>query len=129
MELHLHTVMSDNDSVVQIKDVVKRAHDWGHPALAITDHGVLQAFPIARHAYEDLHLAEDDPFKIIYGVEGYFVDDLGDLAIDSRGQTLDQEYVVLILRRQDLTVRMTASLKLEQLRLFMVRLQRHSVNS
>ena len=94
VELHLHTVMSDNDSVVQIKDVVKRAHDWGHPALAITDHGVLQAFPIARHAYEDLHLPEEDPFKIIYGVEGYFVDDLGDLAIDSKGQSLDQEYVV-----------------------------------
>ena len=94
VELHLHTVMSDNDSVVQIKDVVKRAHDWGHPALAITDHGVLQAFPIARHAYEDLHLPEDDPFKVIYGVEGYFVDDLGDLAIDSRGQSLDQDYVV-----------------------------------
>ena len=48
----------------------------------ITDHGVLQGFPIARHAYEDLKLKEDDPFKIIYGVEGYFVDDLGDLIID-----------------------------------------------
>lgn len=94
VELHLHTVMSDNDSVVQIKDVVKRAHDWGHPALAITDHGVLQGFPIARHAYEDLHLEKDDPFKIIYGVEGYFVDDLGDLAVNSKGQSLDAPYVV-----------------------------------
>ena len=94
VELHLHTVMSDNDSVVQIKDIVKRAHDWGHPAVAITDHGVLQGFPIARHAYEDLNLPEDDPFKIIYGVEAYFVDDLGDLAIDSKGQSLDEDYVV-----------------------------------
>lgn len=67
VELHLHTVMSDNDSVVQIKDIVNRAYEWGHPAVAITDHGVLQGFPIARHAYEDLRLKEDDPFKIIYG--------------------------------------------------------------
>ena len=63
----IHTVMSDNDSVVQIKDIVNRAYEWGHPAVAITDHGVLQGFPIARHAYEDLRLKEDDPFKIIYG--------------------------------------------------------------
>ena len=94
VELHLHTVMSDNDSVVQIKDVVNRAYEWGHPAVAITDHGVLQGFPIARHAYEDLRLKEDDPFKIIYGVEGYFVDDLGDLIIDSKGQSLMDSYVV-----------------------------------
>lgn len=94
VELHLHTVMSDNDSVVQIKDIVNRAYEWGHPAVAITDHGVLQGFPIARHAYEDLRLKEDDPFKIIYGVEGYFVDDLGDLIIDSKGQSLMDSYVV-----------------------------------
>ena len=94
VELHLHTVMSDNDSVVQIKDIVNRAYEWGHPAVAITDHGVLQGFPIARHAYEDLKLKEDDPFKIIYGVEGYFVDDLGDLVIDSKGQSLMDSYVV-----------------------------------
>lgn len=94
VELHLHTVMSDNDSVVQIKDIVNRAYEWGHPAVAITDHGVLQGFPIARHVYEDLRLKEDDPFKIIYGVEGYFVDDLGDLIIDSKGQSLMDSYVV-----------------------------------
>lgn len=94
VELHLHTVMSDNDSVVQIKDIVNRAHDWGHPAVAITDHGVLQGFPIARHAYEDLKLPKEDPFKIIYGVEAYFVDDLGDLALNSKGQSLDETYVV-----------------------------------
>ena len=94
VELHLHTVMSDNDSVVQINDIVKRAYEWGHPAVAITDHGVLQAFPIARHAYEDLRLPQDDPFKIIYGVEAYFVDDLGDLAVRSRGQSLRGDFVV-----------------------------------
>lgn len=94
IELHLHTVMSDNDSVVQIKDIINRAHEWGHPAVAITDHGVLQGFPIARHAYEDLHLPKDDPFKIIYGVEAYFVDDFGKLATESKGQSLDSNYVV-----------------------------------
>ena len=85
VELHLHSVMSDNDSVVQIKDIVNRAYEWGHPAVAITDHGVLQGFPIASHAFDDLRLIEDDPFKIIYGVEGYFVDALGDMIIDSKG--------------------------------------------
>lgn len=54
----------------------------------------IAGFPIARHAYEDLRLKEDDPFKIIYGVEGYFVDDLGDLIIDSKGQSLMDSYVV-----------------------------------
>ena len=109
VELHLHTVMSDNDSVVQINDIVKRAYEWGHPAVAITDHGVLQAFPIARHAYEDLRLPQDDPFKIIYGVEAYFVDDLGDLAVRSRGQSLRGDLWYSTLRPQDLTARQTAS--------------------
>ena len=61
----LHTVMSDLDSVVDIKKVINQAKEWGHPAMAITDHGVLQAFPIANHC-----ITMDEPFKIIYGVEG-----------------------------------------------------------
>ncbi len=74
VELHMHTKMSDMDSVVDIKGIIKRAKEWGMSAIAITDHGCLQAFPIANHAIE-----KDDPFKIIYGVEAYFVDDnLGD---------------------------------------------------
>ena len=74
VELHCHTKMSDMDGVSEVKDIVKRAHDWGHPAIAITDHGVAQAFPDANHYVETLD--KDDPFKIIYGVEGYVVDDL-----------------------------------------------------
>ena len=69
VELHLHTVMSDLDSVVDIEKVKSiRQKPGGHPAMAITDHGVLQAFPIANHC-----ITMDEPFKIIYGVEGYFV--------------------------------------------------------
>ena len=89
VELHMHTKMSEMDSVVDIETIVKRASDWGHPAIAITDHGVVQAFPIANHTKG---LRKD--FKIIYGVEGYFVDDLKDLVKNSRNQSLDSEYVV-----------------------------------
>ena len=89
VELHMHTVMSDMDSVVDIGGIIKRAKSWGHPAIAITDHGVAQAFPIANHI-----LPHDDPFKIIYGVEGYFVDDLKELVIHSKGQSLEDSFVV-----------------------------------
>lgn len=89
VELHLHTVMSDMDSVVDIKKVIQRAKEWGHKALAITDHGVVQAFPIANH-----EVKPDEDFKIIYGVEGYFVDDLKDLVMNEHGQMLDSEYIV-----------------------------------
>ena len=74
VELHCHTKMSDMDGVSEVKSIVKRAHDWGHPAIAITDHGVAQSFPDANHYIETLD--KDDPFKVIYGVEGYVVDDL-----------------------------------------------------
>ena len=89
VELHLHTMMSDMDSVVDIKKVIKRAKDWGHSAMAITDHGVLQAFPIANH-----EIKKDEPFKIIYGVEGYFVDDLKEIIVRSKNQNLRDSYVV-----------------------------------
>ena len=92
VELHLHTVMSDLDSVVDIKQVIKTAKAWGHKALAITDHGVLQAFPIANHC-----ISKDDPFKIIYGVEGYFVNDLKKLVINEKGQSLMEDYVIFDL--------------------------------
>ena len=92
VELHLHTVMSDLDSVVDIKKVINTAKAWGHPAMAITDHGVLQAFPIANHC-----ITMDEPFKVIYGVEGYFVDDLKKLVVNDKGQTLQEAYVVFDL--------------------------------
>ena len=92
MELHCHTKMSDMDGVSEAKDLVKRAHDWGHPAIAITDHGVVQGFTDANHVIEDLD--KDDPFKVIYGVEGYLVDDLTKIAENEKGQDLEGTYVV-----------------------------------
>ena len=92
VELHCHTKMSDMDGVSEVKDIVKRAHDWGHPAIAITDHGVTQAFPDANHYIETLD--KDDPFKVIYGVEGYVVDDMTDIAVNAGNQTLDDIYIV-----------------------------------
>lgn len=92
VELHCHTKMSDMDGVSEVKDIVRRAHDWGHPAIAITDHGIAQSFPDANHYIETLD--KDDPFKVLYGVEGYIVDDLADIAVNAGDETLDDEYVV-----------------------------------
>ncbi len=95
VELHCHTKMSDMDGVSEVTDIVKRAHDWGHKAIAITDHGVVQAFTDANHYIE--RLDKDDPFKIIYGVEAYLVDDLKDVAVNEKGQTLEDSFVVFDL--------------------------------
>lgn len=92
VELHLHTMMSDMDSVVDIKKMINRAKEWGMPAIAITDHGCLQAFPIANHC-----VSKDEPFKVIYGVEAYFVDDLKETVINSKNQSLQDTYVVFDL--------------------------------
>ncbi|MDO4623089.1 MAG: PolC-type DNA polymerase III, partial [Eubacteriales bacterium] len=121
IELHCHTKMSDMDGVTDAKRLVKRAYQWGMPAIAITDHGVAQAFPEANHAMEDIEYAYQDkykkehaaeleglskdevkkvmkgvsaPFKVIYGMEGYVVDDLKGIANNSKGQSLDDDYVV-----------------------------------
>jgi len=89
VELHCHTKMSDMDGVSDVKDLVNRAKKWGMPALAITDHGCVQAFPDASHA-----LDKEDAFKVIYGVEGYLVDDEKQLVENGKGQDLDDPYVV-----------------------------------
>ena len=89
VELHCHTKMSDMDGVSDVKSIIKRAKKWGHKAIAITDHGCVQAFPDANHA-----LDHGDEFKVIYGVEGYLVDDLKEIVTDGKGQTLEESYVV-----------------------------------
>ena len=108
VELHCHTKMSDMDGVSEAKDIVKRAYKWGHPAIAITDHGVVQSFPDANHVWEDLWKAEKNRckeagepapdkqgfFKVIYGVEAYLVDDLHQIATNEKGQDFKADFVV-----------------------------------
>ena len=108
VELHCHTKMSDMDGVSEAKDIVKRAYQWGHPAIAITDHGVVQSFPDANHVWEDLWKAEkarrkevgeenpdkQDFFKVIYGVEAYVVDDLKEIVTGEKGQDFQDTFVV-----------------------------------
>ena len=89
VELHCHTKMSDMDGVSEVKDIIKRAKKWGMSSIAVTDHGCVQAFPDANHA-----LDKGDSFKVIYGVEGYLVDDTKQLVEHSRGQSFKDSYVV-----------------------------------
>lgn len=88
VELHCHTKMSDMDGVSDVKDIIKCAMAWGHKSIAITDHGVVQAFTEANHA------VEKTDFKVIYGTEGYLVDDSKSVVVDSKGQSIDDTYVV-----------------------------------
>ena len=88
VELHAHTTMSDMDSVADCKTMLKTAMSWGHKAMAITDHGVVQAFTDANHC------VEGTDFKQIYGVEGYLVDDLKPIVFESENQSLDSKFVV-----------------------------------
>lgn len=99
VELHAHTMMSDMDAVVDVKDLVKRAFEWGHKAIAITDHGVVQSFPEANHTLSKRDYPESEherlkQFKVIYGVEAYLVDDLKEIVVNPKGQNLADTYVV-----------------------------------
>jgi len=88
VELHLHTQMSDMDGMMSAKVAVKQAIAWGHKAIAITDHGVVQAYPDAFHAVHDSEI------KIIYGVEAYFVDDERPIVYNDKGQTFDDIIII-----------------------------------
>ena len=89
VELHCHTKMSDMDGVSDVKDIIKMAKKWGHKALAITDHGVVQSFPDADHA-----VSGDDDFKVIYGCEIYLVDDEKKIASGDESIGFDHDFVV-----------------------------------
>ncbi|MCC8140965.1 MAG: PolC-type DNA polymerase III [Lachnospiraceae bacterium] len=98
VELHCHTKMSDMDGVSDVKDIIERARKWGHKAIAITDHGDVQAFTDATHLVD-----MDDDFKILYGMEAYLVDDLKSPVTNAAGQSLDGSFVVFDLETTGLS--------------------------
>ena len=99
VELHLHTQMSSMDALTDVGKVVKQAAAWGHPAIAITDHGTVQAFPKARDAAKG-------KIKILYGVEGYYVNNLDDrIAVHgAQDQDFDDEIVCFDIETTGLKV-------------------------
>lgn len=93
VELHLHTKMSAKDAITSATDLIERAAAWGHRAIAITDHGVAQAFPEAFNTAKKLK-KKDTPIKVLYGTEGYFVNDLP-LDVNSIPRSyVDNDYVI-----------------------------------
>ena len=96
VELHAHTKMSMMDAVTETKDLVARAAAWGHPAIAITDHGVVQSFPQAMNAAKDAKKA-GHPIKILYGVEAYYVNDAVTAVSGDADAPLSDEVVVFDL--------------------------------
>lgn len=89
VELHMHTQMSQMDAVNSAESLIDRAVYWGHKAVAITDHGVVQAYPNGMHGSDN-----NKKIKVIYGVEGYLVDDTKQIVYDVDAQTLDSDFVV-----------------------------------
>ena len=93
VELHMHTQMSQMDAMTSATDLIKRAMKWGWKSIAITDHGVVQAFPEAHKL-----LGLDNPdMKVIYGVEAYLVPDGSPVVVNDKGQDIDTTYCVLDL--------------------------------
>ena len=87
VELHLHTGMSSMDGINSFKEYAKKARQWGHKAIAITDHGVVQGYPEAMDC-------ADDNFKVIYGMEGYLVNDTVSIVQNCQNVNLDSVFVV-----------------------------------
>ncbi len=94
VELHAHTKMSARDAVCDTGQLIRRAAAFGHTALAITDHGVVQAFPEAAETCAALN-RQGQPFKVLYGLEGYLVDDGDPVTWACEGASLDQGFIAL----------------------------------
>ncbi|MBQ7801662.1 MAG: PolC-type DNA polymerase III [Oscillospiraceae bacterium] len=111
VELHLHTIMSNMDALTDTAAAVKQAAAWGHKAIAITDHGCCQSFTDALHAVEGKKppkvAGTDETIKILYGCEGYFVNDVDDRIVVHGGQDMafDQEFVAFDLETTGLSSR------------------------
>ena len=108
VELHLHTTMSNMDALTPTAAAVKQAAAWGHRAIAITDHGVVQSFPDAMKAASKAKVAgTDQNIKILYGVEGYFVNDVDDRIVvhGQQDHPLDGEFVAFDLETTGLSPR------------------------
>lgn len=88
VELHMHTNMSDMDGVASVKELVATADRWGHKAVAITDHGVLQAFP------DGMHASDGKDIKVLYGVEGYLFNDDAQVIKKTNDKDMKQTFVV-----------------------------------
>ncbi len=111
VELHLHTVMSNMDALTNTKAAIKQAAAWGHRAIAITDHGCVQSFPDALHCTDGRGAIKvagtDEPIKVLYGCEGYFVNDVDDRIVvhGSKDITFDEEFVAFDLETTGLSSR------------------------
>lgn len=90
VELHLHTVMSDMDALITVKQLIKTVKKWHHPAVAVTDHGVVQSFPLLQEISTD----KSNQVKVIYGMEGYLFDD-----------RIDRSYHIIILAKNQVGIR------------------------